>query len=92
MQFSTTKEFWQLLTECPADIQDRVPKKLSMWEDNQRHPSLHFKKVSKDSEPSVWSIRVSDDYRMLGYRQGDHVMWYWVGKHDEYIRIINRLQ
>jgi hypothetical protein len=37
----------------------------------------------------VWSARVDDAYRVLGYeREPGHVTWFWIGNHDEYERVI----
>jgi hypothetical protein len=57
-----------------------------MWKENPRHPSLHFKRVD-DKEP-IYSARVSDDYRVLGILEGDTMVWYWIGSHDEYERLL----
>jgi hypothetical protein len=50
---------------------------------------LRFKKVN--DEPLVYSARVSERLRVLGYRSGDTVSWFWIGYHDEYDRIIGNL-
>ncbi len=57
-----------------------------MWKENPRHPSLHFKRV--DDEESIYSARVSDDHRVLGVLEGDTMIWYWIGSHDEYERLL----
>lgn len=57
-----------------------------MWKANPHHPSLHFKRV--DDEELIYSVRVSDDYRVLGFLEGDMVIWYWIGNHGEYERLL----
>ncbi len=57
-----------------------------MWKVNPRHPSLHFKRV--DDEEPIYSARVSNDYRVLGFLKGNMVLWYWIGNHDEYERLL----
>ena len=47
------------------------------------YPSLHFKKVGR-----YWSARVSRDIRAVAVREGDDVVWFWIGTHDEYDRLI----
>ena len=42
-----------------------------------------IKKVGK-----LWSIRVGLDYRALAVKDGSDFIWFWVGKHDEYDRLI----
>jgi len=52
------------------------------------HESLHFKSV--DSRGNLWSARVGDAYRVLGWRMGDLVVWFWIGTHGEYDQVIRR--
>jgi hypothetical protein len=47
------------------------------------HPSLHFKKVG-----SYRSVRVGLAYRALGIVDEEAVIWFWIGSHDEYERLI----
>lgn len=90
MTSATTKQFRTLFTDLPEDVQQQAQSKFSTWLENPQHPSLHFKKVS-DSQP-VWSVRVNRSYRALGIRDGDHMEWFWIGPHDEYERMLSRLQ
>jgi hypothetical protein len=52
------------------------------------HPSLHFKQVHP-IEP-IYSVRVSFDYRAVGLREGDDIVWFWIGSHSEYERLISQ--
>ncbi len=56
---------------------------------NSDTPGLQFKKVG---EPDLYSVRVTEAVRVLGYREGDTVTWFWIGYHDDYVRIIRRNQ
>jgi len=53
---------------------------------NPYHPSLRFKRV--DDEELIYSARVTGDYRVLGILEGDTMIWYWIGNHDEYERLL----
>ena len=35
----------------------------------------------------VWSVRVSEQYRDVGERQGDTIWWAWVGTHNEFDKL-----
>ena len=39
----------------------------------------------------MYSARVSTDYRALGVRDGDDIVWFWIGPHHEYDRMLNRM-
>jgi hypothetical protein len=34
-------------------------------------------------------VRIGIHYRALGIRDGDEMVWYWIGTHDEYERLIS---
>ncbi len=73
-------EFVALADKLPRDIQRAIAKQFQFLRTNPLHPSLRFKKVS-----GRWSLRITKDYRALGYEQDDDtITWYWVGPHDEY--------
>jgi hypothetical protein len=38
---------------------------------------------------SVWSVRINLQYRALGRRRGELIVWFWIGTHDEYDKLIS---
>jgi hypothetical protein len=78
-------EFWYHYRQLPRDIQELADKNFVLLKADPWHPSLHFKKVG-----GLWSVRVGLHYRALGRdRPPDTVVWFWIGRHDEYDRIID---
>ncbi|MGZ5508384.1 MAG: ParE family toxin-like protein [Limisphaerales bacterium] len=55
-----------------------------MFESNHQHPSLHFER--KTSE--LWSARVGGAHRALARQMDDNLIWFWIGSHDEYERLL----
>jgi hypothetical protein len=49
-----------------------------------RHPSLQFKKVGR-----YWSVRVGLRYRALATEVDDGYLWFWIGSHADYDRLIS---
>jgi len=86
MKSQATPKFWKFYARLPRSVQQQARKAYQMWKVNPRHPSLHFKRVD-DKEP-IFSVRVSNDYRVLGFLEGDTAIWYWIGNHDEYERLL----
>jgi len=37
---------------------------------------------------SQWSARVTNSFRALAIREGDVFIWFWIGPHDEYMRML----
>jgi hypothetical protein len=58
-------------------------KNFELLKENPKHPSLHFKKVGQ-----FWSARVGLAYRALGVEVNDDILWFWIGNHDEYDKLL----
>ena len=52
-------------------------------------PALDFKRVSR--RRPVYSARVSIDYRALGVLHEGDIIWFWIGPHHEYDRLLKRI-
>ena len=83
MRSQTTRKFWTAYSRLPSSVQRLALKQYGLWLNDPSHPSINFKKVGR-----YWSARVTDDYRALGVREGDTVIWFWIGTHGEYDRML----
>lgn len=86
MKSHTTPKFWKAYDRLPKSIQEHANVAYALWRQNPFHPSLQFKRV--DPEEPIYSVRVGRGYRALGWLEGDTVVWFWIGDHDEYDRIL----
>ena len=84
MRSHASKQFWQLYRKLPPRIRRLALKQYRLWVADHRHPSLQFKRVGG----GYWSARITNDYRALGTVVGDTVVWFWVGTHAEYDRLL----
>ena len=50
------------------------------------HPGLQFKKL--EGEDGIYSVRIGLDYRALAVMKKDRLVWYWIGGHSEYDRLV----
>lgn len=82
-----TPQFWQRYAALPMDIRQLADKAYLLWTDDPGHGSLHFKKL--EGHEALWSVRIRRQYRALARRQGDLVVWVWIGHHSEYDRLIS---
>ncbi|MEA5537376.1 hypothetical protein [Crocosphaera sp. XPORK-15E] len=85
MKSFTTPDFWQGYAQLTPEMKEQAQKAYQLWQENPRHPSLHFKKVGKN----LWSVRVSIGYRALALKKGDYYYWFWIGVHDQYESLLN---
>ncbi len=87
MRSQTNKKFWRLFDKLPVGIQERARSAYGQWRKNPAHPSLHFKRVGL--EQPLFSVRVGEHHRALGLLEGDTITWFWIGGHDDYMRMLD---
>jgi hypothetical protein len=76
-------KFWRFYQQLPADIQKLADKNFALLKQEPQHPSLHFKKVGR-----FWSARIGIHYRAVAVQAEAELVWFWIGRHDEYELII----
>ena len=84
-----TSDFWKEYEKLPVAVKDLAKKSFELFKQNPAHPGLQYKKVNND--PLVYSVRVSLSYRSLGVKDGDTIIWFWIGDHDSYDKLIRSL-
>jgi hypothetical protein len=82
----TNKQFRKLLRKLPRDVQKQARQAYLTWMDDPWHRSLRFKPIH-NTEP-IYSVRISLGWRAVGVRSGDTVIWYWIGSHGDYDKLI----
>jgi uncharacterized protein (DUF427 family) len=75
--------FWRHFQSLPPEIQQLARDNFELLKSNPRHPSLQFKRVAQ-----YWSVRVGLAFRALGVESADGIVWFWIGPHEEYKRLI----
>lgn len=88
MTHRATAGFWSLFEPLPEPVQRLARKNHRLLEADDRHPSLHFKRLVGTSPP-LWSVRVGRDYRALAVERDGTAFWFWIGPHAEYDRILS---
>jgi len=80
----TSERFRKCLARLTEQEQNIARRRFELLKTNPEHPSLHFKKVG-----GYWSVRIDRSRRALALKQEDDYVWFWIGPHDEYDRLIN---
>jgi hypothetical protein len=75
--------FWACYGALPKSVRDLADKNYELLKSNPAHPSLHFKKVGK-----YRAVRIGLQYRALAVEAGDDLLWFWIGAHSEYDKLI----
>ena len=87
MKSCALPEFWDCLENLPPQVQKIARKNFKLWQANPSLKSLAFKKIKSD----LWSVRAGSGFRALATFEDDRFLWFWIGTHDEYERIIREL-
>lgn len=83
MKHFATPAFWECYHRLPQRIQHLADKNYTILKENPKHPSLHLKKANK-----YWSVRVGISYRALAVEVEEGLVWFWIGTHSEYDRLL----
>ena len=86
MKHLALPRFWQLYRSLPASVQELAAKNYALLRNDPFHPSLHLKKVGRTKQ--LWSVRVGEHYRALGMEQPEGIVWFWIGTHAEYDKLL----
>ncbi len=89
MKSVTIPEFWDRYYGLPAPIREEARGVYKTWCDDPAYPSLEFKRLRK-GEPH-YSVRIAKGYRAVGSLDDDTLVWWWIGSHDDYMRLIDGL-
>ena len=89
MKSRTTERFREAFEALPVHVQRQAREAYRQFARDPYHPSLRFKPVH--ARRPIYAVRIGRDYRALGIRQEDEVLWFWIGPHREYETLLARL-
>ncbi|MGF9563688.1 hypothetical protein [Neorhizobium sp. JUb45] len=84
MNHHATAGFWDTYHRLPRQVQNLADANFELLKTDPKHPSLHFKSLGK-----FWSARVGKSWRALAIKEGDNVIWFWIGSHADYDKLVN---
>ena len=74
--------FWRAYARLSETNRKAARRTYAIFAANPAHPALRFKKLG--GYEHVWSVRINEQYRAVGERHGDTLIWVWVGTHNEF--------
>jgi mRNA-degrading endonuclease RelE of RelBE toxin-antitoxin system len=84
-----TPRFRKFLERLPEDVRQQAREAYRLFAQDPYHPKLHFKQVH--SKRPIYSARVSYRYRAVGTLEGEVIVWFWIGPHDVYDKLLKQL-
>lgn len=85
MNHFATPAFWHCYRGLPAEVRELADKNFALLKDDPYHSSVRLKKIG-----TFWSARVGLHYRALAHERADGLVWFWIGHHGEYDRLIQQ--
>ena len=87
MKSSALPEFWDCLEQLPPPVKKIARKNFKLWQRSPTLKSLEFKKIKAD----LWSVRAGSGFRALATFDDGRYLWFWIGTHDKYERLLRQL-
>lgn len=89
MKSHVTERFRKAFGKLPSHVQRQAQAACQLFRQDPHHPSLRFKRVHP-TKP-IYSVRIGLDYRALGVRDGEDIIWFWIGSHADYDKLLAEL-
>ena len=89
MKSRTTTRFRAALAKLPVRVRRQARRTYRVFAKQPTHPSLQFKKVHP-TQP-IYSVRVGRGWRAVGVVDGDDIVWFWIGSHADYDKLLAQL-
>ena len=86
MKSFTTDRFWEKYYSLPENIQKKADNVFDLWKREPYNSNLRFKKIHQGRD--IYSIRIGFDYRVLGLKNQDAIIWFWIGSHSDYEKML----
>jgi mRNA-degrading endonuclease RelE of RelBE toxin-antitoxin system len=87
MSHFTLSRFWEYYRLLPEDIRKLADKNFDLLKSDPQRPSLRLKRVGKAKQ--LWSVRIGSHYRALGRDKPEGIVWFWIGGHAEYDKLLS---
>jgi hypothetical protein len=84
----TTASFRRALSKLPSEARRHARRAYRQFKDDPSHPSLRFKPIH--ARDPIYSARVGIHHRAVGVVTGNEIIWFWIGTHAQYDRVITR--
>ena len=86
MNSFTSRRFRDAYATLPEHVQRQARRAYQLFRQDQSHPGLSFKKI--DEQNNIYSVRVGLGYRALGQFNGSDIVWFWIGSHADYDKLV----
>ena len=71
----------------PKEIQELAEKKFALFRADPFHSALGFAQKG-----AVWTVDVGLHFRAIAWREGSSLVWFWIGSHEGYNKLMSRIR
>jgi hypothetical protein len=83
LKHHATAAFWKRYDALPPQVRAVADGNFERLKQDPHHPSLHLKEVGR-----FWSVRVGASWRALAVKDGESLVWFWIGSHADYDKLL----
>ena len=84
-----SERFWKSYQKLPFQLKSKAREVYVLGKKNSSHKILHFKQIHSDKQ--IFSVRITMNYRVLGVRNDEFMVWFWIGSQDDFNKMIAEL-
>jgi mRNA-degrading endonuclease RelE of RelBE toxin-antitoxin system len=89
MKSRVVRSFRKAFQKLPKSVQRQARASYRQFLRDPNHPGLEWKLIRPKTQ--VYSVRIGVHYRALGVRDNEEIVWFWIGSHAEYDKVIEKL-
>lgn len=89
MESRTTEKFSISFENLPAKIKEDAKRSFKLWKSNPYRKNLRFKNIH--GTLNIYSVRIGSSYKVLGVKEENTVIWFWIGSHGDYDNLLKSL-
>ena len=86
MNSVTSRRFREMYEALPERVRLHAKRAYQLFRRDPSHPGLQFKKT--EGGDNIYSVRIGLGYRALGQIDGNEIVWFWIGSHSEYDKLL----
>jgi hypothetical protein len=72
----------------PRNVRKAAVEAYRRFRQDPTHPGLRFHRLATD--PQLWSVRITRDYRAVGLVYQTTITWFWIGNHQAFDKTFPR--
>jgi hypothetical protein len=82
LKHHATLRFWTLYDALPAGVQRLTTATFEVVKFYPKEATARLRKLG-----GYWTMRVGPTHRALARESGENLLWFWIGRHDDYAKI-----